>query len=127
MAEDDAVTEEIERRRHYRPLARLDVKILSKEGHALPADLRVETMDLAVGGVRCTCNVPLRPETFLRMRLTLVGGDLRQPATIEAGAKVLRCTERSGAPDIRRYDVAMEFVGMDPRVSQRLQSYVNSL
>ncbi|HEU4400520.1 MAG TPA: PilZ domain-containing protein [Candidatus Polarisedimenticolia bacterium] len=127
MTQDAAVSKEIDRRRNYRPLARLDAKILSKEGHAIPADLRVETLDIAVGGVGCACNVRLQPQTQLRMTLTLVGGDLKEPAMIEAETRILRCSERSGAPGTRRYNVAMEFVRMDPRDRKRLQSYVNCL
>jgi hypothetical protein len=61
------------------------------------------------------------------MTLTLVGGDLRQPATVEAEARVRRCSERPGAPDIRRYEVVMEFVRLAPMAMQRLQAYLNSL
>jgi len=102
VANDDPEVEEAEGRRHHRPLARLAVEVLSKHGHRLPADVRGETMDLAVGG-------------------------LRQPATIEAEVKVLRCSEPSGAPEIRRYDVATEFTRMDPADKKTLQSCVNSL
>ncbi len=127
MAKDDAATEAIDRRRHYRPMARLDAKVLSQDGHAIPADLRVETVDVAVGGVRCTCSIRLQATTLLRLALTLVGGDLRQPVRIEAEARVLRCSERPAAPDIRRYDVAFEFVRMDPRDREILQRFVNGL
>jgi len=121
------MSSETEKRHHHRPLARLDVKLTPAPGHDLPHGLQVATIDVAVGGVRCACNQRLEPQTILRIALTLVGGDLRQPTTIETEARVRRCSERPGAPDIRRYDVAMEFTRMDPQDKKRLQAYLNSL
>ena len=117
----------IDKRRHLRPMARLDVRLAPAPGQELPSGLQAVTVDVAVGGVRCACNMALEPQTILRMTLTLVGGDLRQPATIEADARVRRCTERPGAPEIRRYEVAMEFVRMAPQDKKRLQTYLNYL
>jgi hypothetical protein len=61
------------------------------------------------------------------MTFTLVGGDLRQPAQVDADAVVLRCTEYPAAPEHRRYQVALEFVRMEPQDKARLVSYLNSL
>jgi c-di-GMP-binding flagellar brake protein YcgR len=121
------MSDDTDKRRHYRPMARLEVKVTAAPGQDLPAGLQVVTLDVAVGGVRCACSLPLEPQTLLRMNLALVGGDLRQPMTIETEARVRRCTERRGAPVTRRYDVAMEFTRMNPQDRKRLQAYLNSL
>jgi c-di-GMP-binding flagellar brake protein YcgR len=121
------MSDETDKRRHYRPLARLDVKLAPTPGQDLPPGLQAVTIDVAVGGVRCACNLRLEPQTILRLTLTLVGGDLRQPVTIETEARVRRCSERPGAPDIRRYEVAMEFTRLDPQDKKRLQAYLHSL
>ncbi len=116
-----------DKRRYLRPFARLDVKLTPTPGQDVPPGLQAVTVDVAVGGLRCACNLRLEPQTILRVTLTLVGGDLRQPTTIEAEARVRRCSERSGAPEIRRYEVAMEFVRMAPQDKQLFQAYLNSL
>src|SRR2546425_9456918 len=121
------MSNETDKRRHSRPLARLDVNLTPAPGQDLPDGLQAVTLDVAVGGVRCACNLRLEPQTILRMTLTLVGGDLRQATTIETEARVRRCAERPGAPDIRRYEVAMEFTRLDPQDKKRLQAYLNSL
>jgi c-di-GMP-binding flagellar brake protein YcgR len=121
------MSDEPDKRRHYRPLARLDVKLTPAPGHDLPHGLQAITVDVAVGGVRCACNLRLEPQTILRMTLTLVGGDLRQPMTIEAEARVRRCLEQPGAPENRRYEVAMEFARIDPQDKKQLQAYLNNL
>ncbi|SRR5712692_3250144 len=117
-----------DKRRHLRLLARLDVRLTRPApGQDVPPDLQAVTVDVSVGGLLCACNVRLEPQTMLRVTLTLVGGDLRQPATLEAEARVRRCSERLGAPGSRRYEVAMEFVRMAPQDKQRLQAYLNNL
>ncbi|HXH27945.1 MAG TPA: PilZ domain-containing protein [Candidatus Polarisedimenticolia bacterium] len=121
------MSDETDKRRHYRPLARLDVKMSPAPGHILPPGLQAVTLDVAVGGVRCACNTRLEPQTLLRLTLTLVGGDLRQPATIETEARVRRCVERRAEPAMRRYAVAMEFSRLKPEDKKRLQAYLNSL
>ena len=78
-----------DKRRHLRPMARLDVRLAPAPGQDLPPGLQAVTVDVAVGGVRCACNLPLEPQTILRLTLTLVGGDLRQPH---------RGPKRSGLP-----------------------------
>ena len=121
------MSDETDKRRHYRPLACLEVKLTPAPGQDLPNGLQAITIDVAVGGVRCACNLRLEPQTILRMTLTLVGGDLRQPIMIDAEARVRRCSERPGAPETRRYEVAMEFERIDPQDKKRLQAYLNSL
>ncbi len=108
-------------------MARLDVTLSPAAGHELPSDLKAVTIDVGVGGARCACNRPLEPQTILHMTLTLVGGDLRQPATIDGEVRVRRCAERRGAPEIRRYEVALEFIRLAPQDKQRLRTYLNSL
>lgn len=121
------MTDQADRRRHYRSLALLDAKILRGAGEELPAGLKLATLDVGLGGVRCTSNVHLEPPTLLQMTLTLVGGELRDPTLIAAEARVLRCFERPRAPEHRRYEIALEFVRMAPEDRRRLERYVNSL
>ncbi|SRR6266704_2183760 len=121
------MTDATDKRHHFRPLARLEVKLTPAAGQDLPPGLQAVTVDVAVGGVRCACNMRLEPQTILHITLTLIGGVLREAATIEAEARVRRCAERAGVPDIRRYEVAMEFVRMAPEDRRRLQAYLNSL
>ena len=44
----------MDKRRHHRFLALLEVRVLPEEG--VPADLKVVTVDVAVGGARCASN-----------------------------------------------------------------------
>jgi hypothetical protein len=120
------VADESDKRRHYRPLALLQVKVLQWGGD-IPSEPKLATADVAVGGMRCASDVRLDPGAQMRISLELVGGDLRQPATIVGDARVLRCTERADQPAIRRYDIALEFVQMAPQDKKRLQGYLNSL
>ena len=117
----------IEKRRHHRPMALLDVKVLLGGGRANQPDMKLATIDIAVGGMRCASNVPLDPGIRLRMKLDMVGGDLRQPATIVGDACVLRCSERPEQPEVRRYEIALEFVQISSQDRKRLESYLNSL
>ncbi len=97
----------IEKRRHHRPMALLDVKVLLGGGGANQPDMKFATIDVAVGGMRCASNVPLDPGIRLRMKLDMVGGGLRQPATIVGDACVLRCSERQEQPEVRRWYARM--------------------
>ncbi len=114
-----------DKRRHHRFQALLNTRVLP--GEHIPADLSIATVDVAVGGVRCVSNMPLPERTRLQMVVTLVGGDLAQPRAIEVEAIVLRCAEKPGSPPNRRYQLALEFVRMDPEHKRVLQSYLNSL
>jgi c-di-GMP-binding flagellar brake protein YcgR len=122
---DAPVTTDADKRRHDRSLATLEVRILPAE--RVPLDLRLATLDLAVGGARCVSNRPVPESTRLQLTVTLIGGDLREPRAIETDAVVLRCTERPNAPATRRFEVALQFVRMDPRDQQDLQRYLNSI
>ncbi len=108
-------------------MALLDVKVLLGGGGANQPDMKLATIDVAVGGMRCASNVPLDPGIRLRMKLDMVGGGLRQPATIVGDACVLRCSERPEQPEVRRYEIALEFVQMSSQDRKRLESYLNSL
>ena len=114
-----------EKRRYHRFMALLEVRVLP--GEKIPADLKLATIDIAAGGARCASNRPLEHNVRLQMTFTLVGGDLRQPAQVDAEAVVLRCTEVPSAPEPRRYQVALEFVRMEPQDRARLVGYLNSL
>src|SRR5262249_28123271 len=114
-----------EKRRHHRFLALLEIKVLP--GEHVPADLRLMTIDIGTGGARCAANRPLDTDLALRLSLTLVGGDLRSPATVEVEAKVLRCIDKPGAIESRRYEIALQFTRMEAEDRKRLQAYVNSL
>jgi c-di-GMP-binding flagellar brake protein YcgR len=114
-----------DKRKYHRFLALLEVRILP--GERIPADLKVATIDISVGGARCACNRSLEPNLNLKLTFTLVGGDLRDPLPIDADAVVLRSTENPAAPEHRRHEVALEFTRMDAQDRRRLQSYLNSL
>jgi len=119
------VTDTMDKRRHHRFLALLEVRVLPGEG--IPADLKVVTVDVAVGGARCASNRPLEAGARLQITLTLVGGGLRQEAAIDAEASVLRCTTNAAAPETRRYELALSFTSMDSDDRSRLQAYLNRL
>ncbi len=119
------VTEGFDKRKYHRFLALLEVRVLPGDG--VPPDLKLSTIDIAVGGARCAANRPLADKLSVKMTFTLVGGDLRQPLSIDTDARVLRCTEKPGALESRRYETAFEFVRIDPQDRQKLQSYLNSL
>lgn len=106
-------------------MALLEVRVLP--GEKIPPDLRLATIDIAAGGARCASNRPLEDNVRLQMTFTLVGGDLREPAAIDADAVVRRCTENKSAPENRRYAVALEFIRMDPQDRRKLVGYLNSL
>ncbi len=121
------MSEPIDKRRHYRPMALLQVKVLPGGSRGLPDGLQLQTIDVAVGGLRCASNVPLDGNTLLRLSLELVGGLLKEPETIVGDARVLRCTPRPDEIEMRRYDVALAFDKMSPQDKKRLQNYLNSL
>ena len=114
-----------EKRRHHRFLALLEIRVLP--GERIPADLKLTTIDIGTGGARCASNRPLDADLPLNLSLTLIGGDLRAPAMVDVEAKVLRCTEKPGAIESRRYEVALQFTHVDAEDRKRLQGYVNSL
>ena len=119
------VTGRIERREHHRFLALLETRVLSKEG--LPADLKLATLDVAVGGALCNSSHILPTGKQIRISLTMTGGSLPKPLTLELGALVLRCAETSDPNPDRRYEVALKFVRVDPQDRKKMQSYLNSL
>ncbi len=119
------MTDQADKRKHHRFLALLEVRVLP--GDRVPPDLRLVTVDIAVGGVRCASNRPIPEAMVLKMTFTLVGGDLRQPAPIEVDARVLRCSEKPRAIESRRYEMALEFVRIDPQDRLTLQNYLNAL
>jgi len=119
------VSSGIDKRRHHRFLARLAVEVVP--GPQVPKDLTLATVDVGVGGIRCAGNMRLEPNTRLQLTITLVGGELPQPAPIGAEAIVLRCDENPAAPANRRHEVALQFVRLDPRDRKVLQAYLNSL
>ncbi len=119
------MTEGSDKRRHHRIMALLAVHVLP--GDRVPPELKLATIDIALGGARCAANVPVAKETRLQLTFTLVGGDLQQPEPIDVDAVVLRCSERPGAPPHLRYVVALEFKRIDARDKKLLQSYLNAL
>jgi len=108
-------------------MAVLDVKVLMGGGGGSLPDLKLATIDVAVGGMRCASNVPLDPGDCLRMKLELVGGDLHHPATIVGDARVLRCSERPEQAEVLRYEIALAFTQMSQKDRKRLESYLNCL
>lgn len=122
MSEDDR-----DKRAHFRPMAYLAVKILPGGSSGIPSDLELETIDVAVGGLRCASNVFLEAGLELRLTLELIGGGLRAPETIVGDVSVLRCTWRPNQPINRRYEVALSFVRLSSQEKKRLQRYLSSL
>ncbi len=108
-------------------MALLQVSVLRGGVTGIPPDLKLSTIDVAVGGSRCASNMRLEPDTRLQLTFTLEGGDLRQPAMVAVETLVLRCTEKPDELENRRYEVALKFVNMTPQDKKRLQSYLNSL
>jgi c-di-GMP-binding flagellar brake protein YcgR len=119
------VADLVDKRKHHRFLALLKVHV--QPGDQVPPDLALTTVDIAVGGARCASNRRLLEKVILKLTFTLEGGDLRQPFPIELDAMVLRCSEKSRTNERHRYDVALQFVRMDPQDRIRLQNYLNSL
>ena len=116
---------DVEKRQHHRFMALLDVRALP--GDRIPADLRLATLDIAVGGARCASNRPLDAGLPLKLTFTLVGGDLREPATIDVEATVLRCFENPASIESRRYEAAIRFTQIEAEDRRRLLSYLNTL
>jgi PilZ domain-containing protein len=114
-----------EKRRHHRFMALLEVRVLP--GDRVPADLKLTTIDIGTGGARCASNRPLDAEAPLKLTITLIGGDLRAPAMVDVEAKVLRCAERAGAIESRRYEIALQFTHVESEDHKRLQGYLNNL
>ena len=115
----------IDKRRHHRFMARLAIEV--SPGAGVPQGLTLATVDVGVGGVRCVANLRLEPEARLQLTMTLIGGDLVQPAPIGAEAIVRRCEENPAAPFNRRFEVALEFSRLDPQDRKKLQTYLNAL
>jgi len=121
------MSSDVEKRKHHRQRAGLEVTIVPRPDHRLPADLRLITSDVSLDGMRCASNAPLEPGTELQLKLSLVGGDLSRPETIDVVGKVLRCSVRDGSPDVRRHGVAISFISIDPQDRRKLQRYLNSI
>lgn len=119
------MSDESDKRKHHRFLAFLEVKI--PPGERVPADLKLATIDIAVGGARCASNRQLAQDLRLPLSLTLVGGHLTKPIPLEVEGRVLRCVEKPGAIENRRYEVALEFVRIERRDRDLLQAYLNNL
>lgn len=114
-----------EKRKSHRFMALLEVRVLP--GDRIPPDLKLMTLDIAIGGARCASNRPLDADLPLKLTVTLIGGNLRAPATMDVEAAVLRTTEKPGAIESRRYEIALRFTRVEAEDKRRLQSYLNSL
>jgi hypothetical protein len=116
-----------EKRKHHRQRAGLEVTIVPRPEHILPAALRLITSDVAVDGMNCASNVALEPGTEMHLKLNLVGGDVSGAGTIDVVGRVLRCALREGSPEVRRHGVAITFIAITPEDRRTLQRYLNSL
>lgn len=119
------MSEASDKRKHHRFLAFLEVKI--PPGDRVPSDLKLATIDIAVGGARCASNRQLTEDLRMPLSLTLVGGHLAKPHPLDVEVRVLRCVEKPGALESRRYEVALEFVKIERRDRDILQTYLNNL
>ena len=68
-----------------------------------------------------------KPPVAVKETLTLVGGDLTSPETVNVVARVLRCSVRAQSPEVRRYSIALEFIEIAAEDQKRLRRYLNSL
>lgn len=116
-----------EKRKHHRQRAGLEVTIVPRPEQSLPAELKLVTSDVAVEGMHCASNVALEPGMEMHLKLSLIGGDLPGSETIDIIGRVLRCSVREGAPDVRRHGIAIAFVTITPQDRKKLQRYLNSL
>src|SRR5437867_6379928 len=116
---------DVEKRRHHRFLALLEVRVLPGDG--LPPDLKLVTIDIGTGGARCASNRPVDADASLKLTLSLIGADPRATTMVDVEAKVLRCTDRGGAVESRRYELALQFSHIEPEDKKRLQAYLNDL
>ena len=114
-----------EKRQHHRFLARLDVKVVS--GERVAPGVQVVTSDIGVGGMRCITNAPFDANARLHLSIVLVGGELSEPTTISAESVVLRCTPRPQPHHGFPYELAIQFMRLEPREKRALQGYLNSL
>jgi hypothetical protein len=121
------MSDEDDKRSNFRQRAGLQVSLVARPGHPLPAGLRLISSDVSLTGMSCASNLPLEPGTELGLRLSLVGGGLAAPGTIDVGAKVLRCTIRKGAPEVRRHGIAVAFTAIAAQDRRTLQRYLNNL
>lgn len=114
-----------EKRRDHRFLALLEIRVLADD--RIPADLKLTTIDIGTGGARCASNRPLDSEATLKLTIALIGGDLKAPAMVDVEAKVLRCSQKAGAIESRRYEIALQFTHVEAGDRKRLQGYLNNL
>ncbi len=119
------MTDFTERRRHHRFMALLEVHVVP--GDRIPVDLRLTTIDIAAGGARCAANHAIEQDVRLQLTITLVGGTLKSPSPMDVDAVVQRCTEKPRAAENRRYELALEFVRIDPQDRKKLVTYLNDL
>lgn len=118
---------DVEKRKHHRQRAGLEVTIVPRPEQPLPADLHLITSDVALEGMHCASNQPLEPGTEMHLKLSLVGGDVSGEQVVDVVGKVLRCSIREGAPDVRRHGIALAFTTITPQDRRKLQQYLNSL
>ena len=116
---------DVEKRRHHRFLALLEMKVAP--GEHVPADVKLTTIDISSGGARCASNRPLDSDLSLKVMLSLVGGDLRGPASVEVEARVLRCKDRPQEMPTRRYEISLQFTRIEAEDRKRLQVFLNGL
>ena len=116
---------DVEKRRDHRFLALLEVRVLP--GDRIPADLKLATIDIGTGGARCASNRPVDADASLKMTLSLIGANPRGTVMVDVEAKVLRCTDRGGPIESRRYELALQFSHIEPEDRKRLQAYLNEL
>lgn len=114
-----------EKRQHHRFLARLDVRVDS--GERVAPGVQVVTVDIGVGGTRCIASAAFDPGARLHLSVSLIGGGLSEPAIISAEAVVLRCTPRPQPHHGFPWDLAIQFLRLEPREKRALQAYLNSL
>ena len=106
-------------------MARLDVRVVS--GERVTPGQALTTLDIGIGGARCITAARFEAGTRLQVTVQLVGGELVEPAQVSAAASVLRCEVRPEPHHGLPYEVALQFLRLDPRDRRMLQGYLNGL
>ena len=113
-----------DKRRHPRIAQRLKVESSSREPR-----LELETIDLSVGGLRCTAPVFLAPMTKMALSLVLPsapGAAAGEEQVVRGEAVVVRSDPPAPASPGALYRVALFFSRMDEADRQRLQEFLKS-
>jgi len=117
------MTKPEDKRRHPRVAQRLRVRSDIREPR-----LELETIDLSVGGLRCTAPVFLPPMTRMALSLVLphTPGAPEEEQVVSGEAVVVRSEPAESGGSDELYNVALFFSRMEDADRQRLQSFLKN-